>query len=87
MINAKILPVRVNKIDGFIRVYDGTIYLVLFESEKYDFIYNKISYLISVKSSITYFISHNFDAEIIVDSYDSLPLEKNNDFSQCYNTY
>ena len=45
------------------------------ESEKYDFIYNRIRYLISVKSDITYAISHNY-AKIKVDSFDSLPLEK-----------
>ena len=47
------MRIRFYKIDGFIRVYDGTRYLVLFESEKYDSIYNKIRYLISVKSGIT----------------------------------
>ena len=31
------------------RVYDGTTYLVLFRGEKYDFIYNRIRYLIGVK--------------------------------------
>ena len=37
----KPLRIRFNKIDGFIRIYD-TRYLVLFGSEKYDFIYNRI---------------------------------------------
>ena len=37
--------------------------------------YNSIRYLIVVKISITYVISHNY-AKIKVDSYDSLPLEK-----------
>ena len=46
LINAKPMRIRFDKIDGFIRVYDGTRYLVLFGSEKSDFIYNKISYLI-----------------------------------------
>ena len=85
-------PLRITfcKIDWFIRVYDRTRYLVLFGSEKYDFIYNKIRYLITkylirVKSGITYIISHNY-AKITVDAYDFLTLEKN-DFSQCYNTY
>ena len=45
------------------------------ESEKYDFSYNRIRYLISVKSDITYAISHNY-AKIKVDSFDSLLLEK-----------
>ena len=38
----------------FIRVYDGTRYLVLFGPEKYDVIYNRIRYMISQKSVITY---------------------------------
>ena len=54
------LRVRLDKINGFIRVYDGTRYLVLFVSGKYDYIYNKITYLISVKSGITDIISHNY---------------------------
>ena len=57
LIDSKPLRIRFNKIDGFIRVYDGTKYLVLFRCEKYDFIYNRIRYLISVKSGITYVIS------------------------------
>ena len=35
-----------HKIDGFIRVYDGSRYLVLFALEEYDDIYNRIKYLI-----------------------------------------
>ena len=50
-----IKPLRItfNKIDGFIKVYDGTKYLVLFGNEKYYYIYNRIRYLISLKSDIT----------------------------------
>ena len=59
-----------DKIDGFIKIYDGTRYLLLSESQKNDSIYNR-----SVKSGITYIIFHNY-AKIKVDSYDSLPLEK-----------
>ena len=44
--DAKPLCIRFDKIDGFIRVYDRTRYLVLFGSEKYDSIYNRIRYLI-----------------------------------------
>ena len=69
------MSVRFNKIDGFIRVYHGTIYLVLFGAEKYDFIYNRVRYVIEVKSVITYVISYNY-ARIKVDSYDSLLLEE-----------
>ena len=50
----KSLRIRFNKIDGFIRIYDGTRYLTLFGSEKYDAIYDRIRYLVSLKSGITY---------------------------------
>ena len=50
----KPLHIRFDKIDGFIRVHDGTRYLVLLEKEKYNFIYKRIRYLIEVKSGITY---------------------------------
>ena len=43
------LRIRFDKIDGFIKNYDGTRYLVLFGTEKFDSVYNIISYLISVK--------------------------------------
>ena len=72
---AKSRRIRFDKVDGFIRVYDGTRYLVLFAPEKYGTIYNRIRYLISHKSGITYVTSHNH-ARIIVDLYNSLPLEK-----------
>ena len=75
LIDSKPLHIIFNKIDGFIRVYDGTRYLVLFGKEKYDFLYNRIRYRISVKSGITYKISHNY-GKIKVDSYNSLSLEK-----------
>ena len=38
LIGAKPLRIRFNKVDGFIRVYGGTRYLVLFGTEKYGFI-------------------------------------------------
>ena len=62
VINPKPLCIICDQIDGFIRIYDETIY-------------NRISYLISLKSGITYIFSHYF-AKIEVDSYDSLPVEK-----------
>ena len=46
--------------DVFIRAYDKTRYLVLFGSEKYDSINNRIRYLVSVKSRIRYIVSHNY---------------------------
>ena len=39
--------------DGFIRTCDGARYLILFDSENYDAIYNRIRYLICLKISIT----------------------------------
>ena len=74
-IGAKPFRIRFDKIDGFIRVYDVTIYLVLFEAEKCNFFYSRIKYRIGVKSGIIYVISHNF-AKIKVDSDYSLPLGK-----------
>ena len=53
-----------NKIIGFIRVYDKAKYLQLFCLEKYDTIYDRIRYLISIKSGITF--SHNY-AKIKID--------------------
>ena len=73
LIDPKPLCIRFSKIDGFIRTYDGTRYLTLFGSEKYDAIYDRIRYLISLKSGITYIFSCYF-AKIRVDSYDSLPI-------------
>ena len=61
----KLLLIRFYKIDGFIRIYDGTRYLTLFGS---DAIYNRTRYLIM-------FFSHYF-AKIIVDSYNFLTIEK-----------
>ena len=75
MISDEPLSIRFDKIDGFIRVYDETGYFVLFGAEKYDFIYNRIRYLIGGKNNITYVASHNF-AKSKGDSYDYVPLEK-----------
>ena len=75
LIDSKHLCIRFHKIDGFIRIYDGTRYLTLFGSEKYDAIYNRIKCLINLKSGITYIFSYYF-AKIKVDSCDSLPTEK-----------
>ena len=59
LIGPKSLRIRFDKIDGFIRIYDGTRYLTLFGSEKYDVIYVKIRYLTILKSGITYIFSHH----------------------------
>ena len=76
LINTKPLLIRFDKIDGFMKVYNGTRNLVLFGPEKYDVIYNSVRYIRSQKIGIIYAIFHNY-AIIKVDSYDSLPLEKN----------
>ena len=68
LIDSKPLCIRFDKTDRFIRIYDGPRYLVLFIIEKYDSIFNKVRYLISVKSGMTYIISHNY-AKIKVDSF------------------
>ena len=73
LIGAKPLPIRFDKIDGFIRVYNGTRYLIIFGAENR--IYNKIRYLIGVQSGVLYVFSHSY-TRIKVDSHDSLSLEK-----------
>ena len=67
--------IRFDKVDGFIKIYDGRRYLVLSGPEKYDVIYNRIIYLLSLKSIITYIFFHYY-AKMKVDSYDSLTIEK-----------
>ena len=75
LIGPKPLHIEFNKIYGFIRIYDEARYLTLFGSERYDAIYDRIKYLISLKSCITYIFSRYF-AKIKVNSYDSLTIEK-----------
>ena len=48
LIGAKPLHIRLDKVDVFIRVYDGIRYLALLGGEKYDFNYNRMRYLIGV---------------------------------------
>ena len=59
LIGAKPLRIWFSKLDGFIKVYNGTRYLTLFGSEKYDAIYNRVRFLISQKNGITYVFSLN----------------------------
>ena len=75
LIDPKPLRIRFNKINGLIRIYDRTRYLTLFGHENYDAIYDRIGYLLCLKSGITYIFSHSF-AKIKVDFYDSLPRKK-----------
>ena len=46
---AKPLHIWLEKIDGFIKIYDGIRYLVLFAPERYNAIYDRINYLTSEK--------------------------------------
>ena len=59
---SKPLRIKFNKIDGFIKIYNGIRYLILFGYWWYDKIFDNIKYLASEKRSI--------------DSYNSLPIEK-----------
>ena len=45
-IGAKPLRICFEKLDGFIKLCNGTIYLVLFGPERYGAVYNRISCLI-----------------------------------------
>ena len=60
LIDPKTWRFRFDKIDGFIRIYDGTRYLTLFGSEKHKAIYDRIKYLISLKSSFKYIFFSQF---------------------------
>ena len=71
----KPLLIWFDKVHEFIKTYDGISYLVLFASEIYNPIYDKINYLTSEKSGITYSTNHNF-ARIRIDSYYSFSIEK-----------
>ena len=56
LIVSKHLHTTFYKIDVFIRIYDGTRYLTLFGSEKYNAIYDRIRHLIILKSKNQYHI-------------------------------
>ena len=73
--DAKPVRIRFDKVDEFVRVYDGTRYLLLFGLEKYIAIFSRIRYLIGEKSGITYAFSHNY-ATKKADLNDFLPLEQ-----------
>ena len=45
----KLFCISFDKIDEFVKIYDGITYLVLFSFQRYDAIYNRIIYLISKK--------------------------------------
>ena len=49
LMGTKPLRIRFDKIDGFIKIYKGIRYLVLYDYERYNAIYDRIRYLISEK--------------------------------------
>ena len=55
LIGAKPWRIRFNKVNGFVRVCDGTKYLILFGLEIYSTIYNKVIYLLELKSLLHLF--------------------------------
>ena len=63
-----------NEIDGFIKIYGGIRYFVLFDGW-FDRTCDRIKHLISEKNGITHNTNPNFFARIRVDSYNSLPIE------------
>ena len=71
----KPLRIRFDQIDGFIKVYDGIRYLVIFDYWSYDENYNRIRCFISEERGIIDSINHNF-GRIRIFSYDSLTIAK-----------
>ena len=71
----KPLRIRFDQINGFIKVYDGIRYLVIFDYWSYDENYNRIRFFISEERGIIDSINHNF-GRIRNDSYNSLPIAK-----------
>ena len=69
LIGAKRVRFILDKEDGLTRNYDGTRCLVLFSSENYDSIFNRIRYLIVVKIGISYIDCHDY-AQIKIYSDD-----------------
>ena len=72
------LHITADKVYGYIRKYEKTRYLALFYSEIFNEIFNRIRYLIRLKSSIP-ICSHNAKAKS--DSDDDLPLDKNSNYT------
>ena len=56
---AKTLRISFDKIEPFIRIYDGNRYLALFSLEKYDVLYNRIRHLITHKSGVINVLFYN----------------------------
>ena len=48
------LHIMLDIVNGFIKGYDGTKYLAFFDPEEYDVSFDRIRYLIELKSGIIY---------------------------------
>ena len=71
----KPLCIIFDKVDDFIRNFDGTKCMVLFDPEKCYVIFDRIRYLIGFRSGIKCVDSHNYPKNK-TDSDDDIPLEK-----------
>ena len=60
LVGSKPLSILFDKVHGFIRIYDGTRYLILFGSKKYDAINDRVRYLINLKMCIANIFTHYF---------------------------
>ena len=67
MIRETHFQVRLDKVNGYTKIYDWTRYLTLFFC---DAIYNRTRYLVRLKFIIIYVVSHYY-RKIKIDSYDS----------------
>ena len=74
-IGEKPLSVSFDEIDGFIKIYDGIRYLVIFGPDKCNAIYDRLRYIISQERGIEHSINHSFERNRI-GSYNCLPTEK-----------
>ena len=61
LVNAKPMSIRFDKVNEFIRVYDGTTFSTLFELINYRAAFSKIRYFTRVKSGITSLTFHNYE--------------------------
>ena len=86
LIGPKPLHIRFSQVDGFIRVYYRSRFLVLFGINKYETIRNRIRYVIGVNGNIIY-ISLHYYAKVKVDFCNSLPLERTLTLHSVKNTH
>ena len=76
LIRAKPLRIMFDKVNEFTRDYYRTKYLVLFDLEKNNAIYDRFRYLVELKSGVTFVFPCN-SGKTKIDSGHDFPLEKN----------